>query len=212
MPATCRSKRSRRISGTEKGLYTALPLFYYRAQGGEMDQLLQGHWKREETRMRSMFSIVILILVIMTCVPVDGITEEKPVQLSLFTPLQIFPEETSIKYFRFNLIYGRNASFTGLDLGLVNHLTSGESRGVQLGFANWVDADLKGLQYGWLNATKGTFTGWQWGFVNYSGHTKGFMLGLVNYSETMYGLQIGLINIIREGGMLPFFPIFNFSF
>ena len=63
-----------------------------------------------------------------------------------------------------------------------------------------------------MNATRCTFTGWQWGFVNYSGHTKGFMLGFVNYSETMYGLQIGLINIIREGGMLPFFPIFNFSF
>ncbi len=162
--------------------------------------------------MKSTLSAALLILLVIALVPVDGLTEEKALQLSLFTPLQIRPADTSIKYFRFNLLYGRNTSLVGLDLGLVNHLTAGESKAVQLGFANWVEADLKGLQHGWLNVTKGTFTGFQWGFINYSGHTKGFMLGFVNYSESMYGLQIGLINIIREGGMLPFFPIFNFSF
>ena len=162
--------------------------------------------------MRSALSIALLVLMVVALMPVGGFAEEKAVQLSLFTPLQIRPEDTSIKYFRFNLIYGRNTSLVGLDLGLVNHLTAGESKALQAGFVNWVDADLKGLQYGWLNVTKATFTGFQWGFVNYSGHTKGFMLGFVNYSETMYGLQIGLINIIRDGGMLPFFPIFNFSF
>ena len=162
--------------------------------------------------MKSTLSAALLILLVIALVPADGLAEEKAVQLSLFNPLQIRPEDTSIKYFRFNLIYGKNTSLVGLDLGLVNHLTAGESKALQVGFANWVDADLKGLQYGCLNATKGTFTGWQWGFVNYSGHTKGFMLGFVNYSETMYGLQIGLINIIKDGGMLPVFPIFNFSF
>ncbi len=162
--------------------------------------------------MRSTLTIVIFILVIITCVPVDGIAEEKPVQLSLFTPLQIFPEETSITAFRFNLIYGRNASLTGLDLGLVNHLTSGESKGVQFGLANWVDADFTGVQYGTVNVNKGAFNGWQWGFINYTGHTKGLQLGFINYTQTMHGLQIGLINIIREGGFLPVFPIVNWSF
>ena len=162
--------------------------------------------------MRSTLSAALLVLLAIALMPVDGLTEEKAVQLSLFNPLQIRPEDTSIKYFRFNLIYGKNTSLVGLDLGLVNHLTAGESKSLQVGFVNWVEADLKGLQCGAVNATKGTFTGWQWGFINYSGHTKGFMLGFVNYSETMYGLQIGLINIIRDGGMLPFFPIFNFSF
>lgn len=162
--------------------------------------------------MRSTLSTVLLMFLVLAVLPADGLTEEKAMQLSLFNPLQIRPEDTAIKYFRLNLIYGRNTSLVGLDLGLVNHLTAGESQSLQMGFANWVDADLKGLQYGSINVTKGTFTGWQWGFINYSGHTKGFMLGVVNYSETMYGLQIGLINIIREGGMLPFFPIFNFSF
>jgi hypothetical protein len=34
---------------------------------------------------------------------------------------------------------------------------------------------------------------------------------VVNYAVQYHGLQLGLINIIKEGGMLPFFPIFNFS-
>jgi len=159
-----------------------------------------------------MFSFALLVLLVIAVMPVEGLTEEKAVQLSLFNPVQIRSEDTSIKYFRFNLIYGKNTSLVGLDLGLVNHLTAGESKSLQIGFVYWVEADLKGLQYGMVNATKGTFTGWQWGFVNYSGHTKGLMLGFVNYAESMYGLQIGLINVIKEGGMLPFFPIFNFSF
>lgn len=162
--------------------------------------------------MRSIVSIVMLALMAIAVTPADGAAEEQPVQLSLFNPLQIIPEDTAIKYFRFNLIYGKNTSLTGLDIGLVNHLTAGESMAAQFGFGNWVEADMKGLQWGAINATRGNFTGWQWGFVNYSGHTKGFMLGFVNYSESMYGLQIGLINIIMEGGMLPFFPFFNFSF
>ncbi len=162
--------------------------------------------------MKSLFTIALLVLMVIAIMPADGLTEEKAVQLSLFNPLQIRSEDTAIKYFRFNLIYGKNTSIVGLDLGLVNHLTAGESKALQAGFVNWVEADLKGIQYGAINATKGTFTGWQWGFVNYSGHTKGLMLGFVNYAESMYGIQIGLINIIKEGGMLPFFPIFNFSF
>ncbi len=167
---------------------------------------------RQGDRVKSMFSIVLLVLLTIAVIPADGSAEEQAIQLSLFTPLQIRHEEDSIKYFRFNLLYGRNTSLVGLDLGLVNHLTAGESRSLQFGLANWVDADLKGLQFGSLNVTKGTFTGWQWGFVNYGGHVKGFMLGFINVADSMYGLQIGLINVIEEGGMLPFFPIFNFSF
>jgi hypothetical protein len=158
---------------------------------------------------------------------VCGAAEEKPVQLSLFTPIQIFPEETSITIFRFNLIYGSNATMTGLDLGLVNRTTSGVSKAFQIGLVNWVEADLVGLQWSPINLVRNNFTGFQsgtvnvvmndfkgfqWGFFNYSNHARGLQLGFINYTETAYGLQIGLINIIREGGFLPFFPIVNWSF
>ena len=164
--------------------------------------------------MKSTVYVIMIVLAVLAFLPEGVSAQDKPVNLSLFTPLQIFSADKSIGYFRFNLIYGRNTTLTsGLDLGLVNHLTAGESMGVQWGLVNWVDADMKGWQNGWINATKGNFTGFQWGFVNYSGHTKGLMLGFVNYTETMHGLQIGLINVIMEGSNIyKFFPIFNFTF
>lgn len=41
---------------------------------------------------------------------------------------------------------------------------------------------------------------------------NGLMIGFVNYTRTLKGLQIGLVNIIRQGGMMPVFPIVNWSF
>lgn len=177
--------------------------------------------------MKRAFAGLFVVLLVLVLMPVSGDAEEKPVQLSLFTPIQIFPEETSITVFRFNLIYGSNASVTGLDLGLVNRTTSGVSKAFQIGLVSWVEADFvgfqwgainmvkndcTGFQYGPVNVVKNDFKGFQWGFVNYTKHARGFQLGVINYTETGYGLQIGLINIIREGGFLPFFPIVNWSF
>jgi hypothetical protein len=138
--------------------------------------------------------------------------QDRPIQVSLVTPIQIFPEDNSITGFRLNLIYGRNISITGLDLGLVNHTTTGTSKGVQFGFVGLVDVDYVGWQDNSVNITKGKFKGLQWGIVNYAEFANGLQLGLVNYVESMKGIQIGLINIIRQEGMLPFFPIFNYSF
>jgi hypothetical protein len=50
------------------------------------------------------------------------------------------------------------------------------------------------------------------GIYNQAQHVNGLQFGLVNNTVTMEGVQIGLINIIQKGGMLPVFPIFNFSF
>jgi hypothetical protein len=163
--------------------------------------------------VRTFASVLFILLVAAAFLPSAASAEEaQAIQLSLFTPVQLRPEDTAIKYFRFNLIYGKNTTLVGLDLGLVNMLTAGESQTLQIGLANWVEADCKGLQYGALNVTRGTFTGWQWGFINSAGHAKGLMLGFLNVADSMYGVQIGLINVIKEGGMLPVFPIFNFSF
>jgi hypothetical protein len=40
---------------------------------------------------------------------------------------------------------------------------------------------------------------------------SGLQVGIFNMTDTAYGVQIGLLNFIKKGGMLPFFPIFNFS-
>lgn len=153
-----------------------------------------------------LFAALILLL------PAQLGAAERPVQLSLFAPLQIFPEGDDITFFRLNLIYGRNASVTGLDLGLVNHTTGSGSIGIQWGFVSFNKADFVGWQYNAVNVTEGDFKGFQWGVVNYARSARGLQLGLVNYAESMYGLQIGLANIIRQGGVLPVMPIVNWSF
>ncbi|MCI0451343.1 MAG: hypothetical protein L0Z51_03000 [Candidatus Latescibacteria bacterium] len=48
-----------------------------------------------------------------------GIAAEKPINLSLFTPVSIAKETDSVTAFRFNLLYGKNTSVEVVDLGLV---------------------------------------------------------------------------------------------
>ena len=162
--------------------------------------------------MRSMTLFVVLGMVLVLFSPLELRAAERPLQLSIITPLQLFPEEDNITLFRFNLIYGRNSSVRGLDLGLINHTTSGISKGIQWGLVSWNEADFVGWQYNMVNATGGNFKGFQRGFINYARSARGLQLGFVNYVESMYGLQIGFANIIREGGLFPILPIVNFSF
>ena len=154
---------------------------------------------------------LIALALVFICTAVQA-QQNRPVQIALITPAQIFPEEDAITGIRLNLIYGRNVSVTGLDFGLINHTTTGKSMGIQLGLIGLVDSDFMGWQDNWVNVTKGSFEGFQWGVVNYSYDTRGLQLGLVNYTQTMKGLQIGIVNIIRQGGAFPVFPIVNWSF
>ena len=157
----------------------------------------------------SLFGVVILTL-ILVAQPV--LAQQSPIQLSLFSPIQIVSEENAVSGIRLSLLYGRNSYVSGLDWGLVSHSTSDMSKGVQFGVVGLVDADFTGWQNTVVNITKGNFEGFQWGVVNYAGHASGFQLGLVNYALSMRGLQIGLVNIIKQGGQFPVFPIVNWSF
>lgn len=139
--------------------------------------------------------------------------QDRPVQLALFNPVQIFDESNSITGLRISLIYGKNTRVTGLDWGLVNHTTSGTSIGVQWGLVGLNDANFTGWQSNFVNITDGKFEGLQWGFVNYAGTVSGVQIGFVNYAANMTkGLQIGLVNIIKHGGKFPVFPIVNWAF
>ena len=156
-------------------------------------------------------SILFLGALVFTVFNSNTIWQGKPIQLSLFNPIQIVPESQSISGFRFNLIYGKNTNVTGLDLGLVNQ-TTGIQTGIQWGFVNLTDGGVTGWQSGFVNISKGSSVGLQTGIVNYhQGHFNGLQFSVVNYAATLKGLQIGLINIIGEGGFLPVFPLFNFD-
>lgn len=137
---------------------------------------------------------------------------DHPVQLSLFTPIQIFPASDTITGFRFSLFYGRNQGMTGLDIGLVAHIESGGFKGVQWSLVGLDHGDFLGWQAGGVTWTGKTMTGLQTGMVNIAERVEGVQFGLVNYTGTIHGLQIGLVNIIREGGFLPVCIIVNGSF
>ncbi len=161
--------------------------------------------------MKTVITLVVIIILSST-IPVVASGEAKPIQLSLFDPIQIFPATTDIVGVRLSLLYGRNASVAGLDWGLVNHTTTGTSKGYQTGLVGISDDRFVGWQNNFVNISKKDFEGFQLGFVNIANNANGFQLGFVNYAVKMKGLQIGLVNIIKQGGQFPVFPIVNWSF
>jgi len=166
---------------------------------------------------RKLFGALIMLVFVSVLTaapsPVSAQEDKSPIQLALFTPVQIFPENYTISGVRLNLLYGRNVSVTGLDFGFfVNHTTGGVSKGVQIGLVGLNEADFVGFQNNFVNIVRGDFEGFQWGFVNHAHYANGFQLGVVNYAESMKGIQIGLVNIIKQGGQFPVFPFFNWSF
>lgn len=157
---------------------------------------------------------IILALCILISVSITSplLAQNRPIQLALVTPIQIFPEDIPIAGVRFSLLYGRSFSVTGLDLGLVNHTTTGSFQGLQYGLVGIADSDFTGWQDCGVNVTQKRCEGFQSGVVNYAEVMSGVQLGLVNYARSMNGLQVGLVNIIRQGGAFPVFPIVNWSF
>ncbi len=162
--------------------------------------------------MRRILTVTALITLTLVMLWSPAMAEKKPIQLALFTPIQIVPETYAISGIRLSLFYGKNTSVSGFDWGLVTHTTSGMSEGVRLNFVGLSNGDFTGFQWGFVNYVQGSFEGFQWGFVNYSKNANGFQLGLVNYAGRLKGLQIGLVNIIDQGGQFPVFPIVIWSF
>ena len=143
----------------------------------------------------------------------SAVAQGKPIQLALVNPIQIFDEQTSIAGLRFSLLYGKNTSVSGVDLGFVNFTTSGTSQGIELGFVGLNDENFIGLRLNaFVDLNRGNVEGAQFGFYNSGGFVNGVQIGFINNAESMKGLQIGLINIIRKGGQFPVFPIVNWSF
>ncbi|MCX5700362.1 MAG: hypothetical protein NTZ63_02315 [Candidatus Omnitrophica bacterium] len=138
----------------------------------------------------------------------------KPVQFSIFSPIQIFRAKDSIGGLRFNLIYGDNKNMSGITLSTGWNNTSGDMKGVELGAVNWTD----GVSYGWrnslinytgkrfvgldigaVNIVKGDATGvelgignWNWGFFH------GYQGGVINYADNRFvGWQDAVVNLTK---------------
>jgi hypothetical protein len=136
---------------------------------------------------------------------------EKPINISLFTPISIAKAEDSVTAFRLNLIYGRNTAVKVVDLGLINHTTTGVSSGLQWGAVNFTEHAMDGVQLGAINYNKGSAKVFEWGAFNYAETAGGLQLAFVNYAGSIKGVQIGAINIISKGGMFPVMIIANWG-
>ena len=176
--------------------------------------------------MKLILLALLAIVTLMAVAPPVAAQDSKAINLALWDPVQIFDRDVAIHGVRLN-IYGRNAELKGLDLGIANWIT-GDVTGIQWGvilnvadgdFTGWQHAPIqkvggfmKGIQTGVLFSMNGSGKGAQLAGVTMSDNFIGLQFGVVNYAVQLHGIQLGLINIIKEGGMLPFFPIFNFSF
>ncbi len=151
--------------------------------------------------------------------------DEKPVQIALFNPIQIYDAETSISGIRWNIIWGKNANVAGIDFGLINEAT-GNVLGLQWGLVNNVGGDVTGWQQSVVNLTRGLVQGVQvglysqsagtegvmWSGVNNTRSMRGLQVALVNIADEMHGVQVGLVNIIRSKDRFPVLPIVNWKF
>lgn len=157
-------------------------------------------------------TILFAVLLTVSLFGTQSFAGDKPINIALVTPIQIFKSNESITGLRWNIIYGKNANMTGIDFGIANHAT-GQMQGIQWGVVNLAGQGGAGIQWGYVNIDKGgKYTGLQYGWYNEANEYAGLQLGLVNWAQSMNGLQIGLINVIRKGGWFPVFPIINGSF
>ena len=168
---------------------------------------LYNHWKEKNMKI---FCVPLLTIMILFTSFATGAAQDKPIQLALINPVQLFPENYSISGLRLSLIYGRNANMTGFDWGLITK-TTGNFKGIQWGLVGMVDNDFTGWQYNLVSLTNGKFTGLQMGFYSSANHVHGLQFSFINNAGTMKGIQLGLINIIKKGGFMPVFPIVNFG-
>lgn len=163
---------------------------------------------------------------VLACALAVPLAAQQPIQIALFTPVQIVPESQSVSVIRINFLYSVNRSVQYVDLGFVNLTSGGASQGVQWAavainkgsFTGWQAAAVAvtkgpfvGLQSGWFTSAR-QGEGVQWGVVNTAQSWNGLQFGLVNYTQRLHGVQIGVVNIIRQGGQFPVFPIVNWSF
>jgi len=152
---------------------------------------------------------LVLCITLLSAAPAAA--ADKALNISLFPPVALAKPEDAVTAFRLDLLYGKNTATKFVDLGLVNHTTTGLASGLQWGTVNITESQLSGLQMAFLNFNKGTTNGVQLAGINYAATGGGLQLAFINYAEEMNGLQIGAVNIIKKGGFLPVMIIANWG-
>jgi len=112
------------------------------------------------------------------------VAQGRPIQLSLFSPVQIVPEDRAVTAVRLNILYTRNTAVRLVDLGLgYNRTTGGPSSGIQWALVSWNDGTFSGWQSGLVAINKGRFVGLQSGGYTSAVNGEGLQWGWVNTAE-----------------------------
>ncbi len=134
-----------------------------------------------------------------------------PVNLSLFTPFELFPlKPRRVVGVSLNLLYGHEEEVWGLQGGVVNsadllkgfqlgvaNISDGGS-GIQIGLFQWVEGDFIGMQVGLTNYVR-DFSGLQLSAGNIATNVTGLQLSPgSNTNESFSGIQVGLWNSNRK--------------
>lgn len=159
--------------------------------------------------------ILVLALLSLVVMPqFAGAEETQPLQLAVFNPIQLVPEQDSVAGLRLSLLYTVNKDVTGLSFVLlgVNRAT-GDVKGVEMGLGNLVEGDMFGGQLGLLNYAKKRTVGLQYGAVNIAkGDFTGVQWGMVNWTEKfMHGVQGGFVNISKGESVGADLGLVNYS-
>ncbi|MCF6174580.1 MAG: hypothetical protein L3J71_02310 [Victivallaceae bacterium] len=129
--------------------------------------------------------------------------EWSPFEFGIFTPVQIFDEESNICFLRLSAFYTKNRAAYGFDFGFINDST--DSAGLQIAVLNLCRDSQMGLGIGLINFSMKSIYGCQIGAFNKSGTGKildeydnagGVQIGWVNLSKSIFsGVQIGIANL-----------------
>lgn len=142
--------------------------------------------------------------------------DSTPLQLAIWNPVQLAPEDIDVLGLRLNLLCGENRDVYGIDAGLINSLTR-DMIGIQGGLMNINRGEMIGIQIGLdnivgklppLGGTYRTSTpktigacGIQLGAINAvypRGMMSGIPAGIINVADKIHGLQIGIINCAND--------------
>lgn len=154
-------------------------------------------------RSARVLSLLALVAVVIALAPgMAAAQDTRPVQLSLFSPVQLQPERASIAGLRLSLFYTVNRNVTGADLLLAGLArTTGDFKGYGGAWigVHWVDGNAIGWQSSLANLAYGGVSGAQTGVFNLARErSKGAQIGIVSFVETLSGAQVGFVNLADD--------------
>ena len=184
-----------------------------------------------------MFRLAFLVLLTSVSLAADvAIAEPAAGQIALVARA---PDTPDVDGIRLSIIYGKNSTMSGLDLGFfsmseskslsgaafvfgVHRLTGGMDGGAAFSLVNLHKGNDSGLNAAFVNMVESADSAVELGFVNIASGTtlvdigalnvadrSTAQFGLVNVAKRIDGFQLGFINV-AENGFFKVFPFFNF--